>query len=338
MIKNMKTELQHAVTFLVETLKDKLPNVSEDKLDTLRTRLTNLLADRYENHWYVDKPLKGSAFRCINISVEDNTIDKSLRCAANESGISENELFGVFSNGLALWVDPDDVSGRMGKGAIFPIYKKIVDNRTVVSEPATSGVQHRPQQRPRSISPPQSVISCTDIPPSKPVITSVSRQSKTPPGFRSLDAGQNFYSMPNQNGGRSDFPNNIQNLWRTQPTTAANTTTASHMNTPRNTVSYLSSNKYSSGGDAVYSFNQYSSYYNPYFHWRKDNQYSGANHNNIPQQKSMWQNDESYQRTHWFRDGNKNSNNKLTVAGNNLTLNKVQNYSYGISRQAQEVY
>jgi len=337
MIQNMKTELQHAVTFLVDTLKDKLPNISEEKYDTLRTRLADLLADRYENHWYVDKPLKGSAFRCINISVEDNTIDAALRGAANEVGISEDDLFGVFSNGLALWVDPDDVSGRMGKGAIFPIYKKIVDNRTIISEPAVSGIQHRPQLRPRSISPPQSVMSSPDVPSSKSVVTSVSRQSKTPPGFRSLDAGQNFYSMPNQSVGRSDFPNNIQNLWRTQ-TTAANTSmsTASHVSTPRNSVNYLSSNKYSSG-DAVYSFNQYSSYYNPYFHWRKDTQFSGTT-NVPPPHKSMWQDDESYQRTHWFRDANKNSNSKLSVAGNNLNLNKVQNYAYGISRQAQEVY
>jgi protein Tob/BTG len=364
----MKTELQHAVTFLVDTLKDKLPSIAEDKFDTLRTRLTVLLADRYENHWYVDKPLKGSAFRCINISIEDNKIDDVLRNAAYEIGVTENHLLGVFSKGLALWVDPDDVSGRMGKGAIFPIYKKMVNNRTVVSEPAVSGIGHRPQQRPRSISPPQSVITPPDIPSSKPIITSVSRQSKTPPGFRSLDAGQNFYSMPNhnqppqqqqQNIARSDFPNNIQNLWRTQTTAANNThnmnmstshATVSQMSAPRNsnTVSYMSSqstNKYnnSGSGDAVYSFNQYSSYYNPYFHWRKDSQQQQSQYNNATnmaqtQQKSMWQDDEAYQRTHWFRDANKSSNNKLSVAGNNLTLNKMQNYAYGISRQAQEVY
>lgn len=359
----MKTELQHAVTFLVDTLKDKLPNIAEDKFDTLRTRLTDLLADRYENHWYVDKPLKGSAFRCINISVEDNTIDTVLRNAANEIGVTEKDLLGVFSNGLALWVDPDDVSGRMGKGAIFPIYKKMVNNRTVVSEPAVPAIGHRPQQRPRSISPPQSLITSPDIPSSKPIITSVSRQSKTPPGFRSLDAGQNFYSMPNhnqqpqqqqqQNITRSDFPNNIQNLWRTQTTAANNNmstthATVSHMSTPRSSnaaVSYLSStNKFNSGsGDAVYSFNQYSSYYNPYFHWRKDSQqqqsqYNGASNMAQTHQKSMWQDEEAYQRTHWFRDANKNSNSKLSVAGNNLTLNKMQNYAYGISRQAQEVY
>jgi protein Tob/BTG len=374
----MKTELQHAVTFLVETLKDRLPKVSENNLDTLRTRLTDLLAERYENHWYVDKPLKGSAFRCINISVEDNTVDATFRKAYGEVGITDDDVFGIFCNGLALWVDPDDVSGRMGKGSIFPIYKKMsTSNRTVVPEQPkpTSGVRHRPQQRPRSISPPQSslsVMSTPDFQPSsKPITTTVSRPSKTPPGFRSLDAGQNFYSMPNQHqhqpqpqqnqnvtvrqSQQSDFPNNIQNLWRSQTTTAANTTMAqqgSHMNTPRHSSSsYLpsqSNNKYNSnsgGGDAVYSFNQYSSYYNPYFHWKKDapsqtqTQYSGANasvQNNI---KSMWQDDESYQRTHCFRgEVNKNSNSKLSVAGNNLTFNKMQNYAYGLSRQAQEVY
>ena len=329
----MKAELQHAVTFLVDTLKDKLPNVSDDQLRTLRTRLTDLLAERYENHWYVDKPLKGSAFRCINICIEDHSIDLALRRAAHDGGISENDIVSVFPNGLALWIDPDDVSGRMGKGAIFPIYKKIPDNRTVVTEPASSGLQHRPQQRPRSISPPQSLMSPVDVPSSsKPISTSVSRLSKTPPGFRSLDAGQNFYTLPNQNNGRSEFPNNIQNLWRTQA--PANTTTSQHMNTARNPVSYVSTNKYNSG-DAVYSFNQYSSYYNPHFHRRKETPVvSGAN----APQKSLWQDDDNYQRTHWFRESNKNSSSKLAVAGNNLTFNKMQNYGYGISRQVQEVY
>jgi len=345
----MKTEIQHAVTFLVDTLKDKLPNAPEveEKLRTLRTRLTDLLAERYENHWYVDKPLKGSAFRCINISIEDNSIDLCLRSAASESGLSEEVITGVFCNGLALWIDPDDVSGRLGKGAIFPIYKKIADNRTVVTESTSSGIQHRPQQRPRSISPPH--VSCPEIvPSSRPITTTVSsRPSKTPPGFRSLDAGQNFYNVQSQNVGqqqRSDFPNNIQKLWRNPTTHTRTTGTASQMNNARNPMSYVATNKYNSE-DAVYSFNQYSSYYNPHFQWRKDTQTptqtqtEASSKGSYVPLKSLWQDDETYQRSHWFSDGNKNNTNKLSVAGNNLTINKVQNaYAYGISRQAQEVY
>lgn len=334
-------------------MKDKLPKVTSSELSTLRTQLTDLLAERYENHWYVDKPLKGSAFRCINISIEDNSIDLVLRKAAGESGISGEDLISVFPNGLALWVDPDDVSGRMGKGAIFPIYKKMVNNRTVVNEPVNSGnTKHRPQQRPRSISPPQSVISSPDIPSAKPVTTSVSvsrPSSKTPPGFRSLDAGQNFYTVPSSShahdSGRSNFTsnNNIQNLWWNQ--TNNSTPTTSHMNTatatPRNPPSYVSPNKsYNSAvatnsGDAVYSFNQYSSYYNPHFHWKKDAQVNSVTVN--APQKSYWQDEDNFSRTHWFKKDNSSSS-KISVAGNNLTLNKVQNYAYGISRQAQEVY
>jgi len=219
----------------------------------------------------------------------------------------------------------------------------------VTESTGSSGIQHRPQQRPRSISPPQGLVSCPEVAPSsRPITTTVSsRPSKTPPGFRSLDAGQNFYNIQNQNvqqqQQRSDFPsNNIQKLWRNQTTHTPRTAgTVPQMNNARN-ASYIATSKYNSE-DAVYSFNQYSSYYNPHFHWRKDttpSQTATPEVSKAPSYvplKSLWQDDESYQRTHWFSDSNKNTN-KLSVAGNNLTINKVQNYGYGISRQAQEVY
>lgn len=349
----MKTEIQHAVTFLVDTLKEKLPNTPDidDKLQAMRTRLSDLLAERYENHWYVDKPLKGSAFRCINISTEENSIDVALRNAAVDSGVSEETVRGVFCNGLALWIDPDDVSGRIGKGAIFPIYKKISDNRTVLQEnPSSHSGTHRPQQRPRSISPPQALTSCPEIVPSRPITTTISsRPSKTPPGFRSLDAGQNFYNVQSHNvpqqqqQPRSDF--NLQKLWRNQPGHARSTASSQMNNNVRNPPTYIPANKFSSE-DAVYSFNQYSSYYNPQFQWRKDSTHTSHETGNTNTHtkgsymplKSLWQDEESYQRTHWFSDSNKTNTNKLSVAGNNIAINKVQNYGYGISRQAQEVY
>jgi len=367
----MKTEISHAVTFLVETLKDKLPKTPdfEEKLYTMRTRLTNLLAERFENHWYADKPLKGSAYRCINISVEENSFDDTLRTAAIDSGLTEDVVRGVFDNGLALWIDPDDVSGRLGKGAIFPIYKKISENKVAVSsseKPSSPPLHlHRPQQRPRSISPPQVLTTYPDIiaPPSRPITTTVStRPSKTtPPGFRTLDAGQNFYNNMQQGqqhhsnqGQRSEFPSNIQKLWRNPTSHTRTPGTMSHMNSiqhqQRHPTTYVpTSSKYNNNEDAVYSFNQYSSYYNPHFHWRKDSNQtqpqseaaSGNKGNSSASYplKSLWQDDESYQRTHWFAENSpKSHTNKLSVAGNNLAINKVQNYGYSISRQAQEVY
>jgi len=271
---------------------------------------------------------------------------------------------GVFCNGLALWVDPDDVSGRLGKGAIFPIYKKISESKATISSLDNSSVtqnHHRPQQRPRSISPPQAHDSYPDqVNPSRPITVST-RPSKTPPGFRTLDAGQNFYNMQSASqsqtiaGQRPDFTNNdIQKLWRNP--TSRTTGTMSQMNT-RHQTSYVQSNSSSSkynnntnndsSDDAVYSFNQYSSYYNPHFHWRKDqtthtpSQSENANNKSYMPLKSLWQDEESYQRTHWFADGGStksNNTNKLSVAGNALTISKVQNYGYNISRQAQEVY
>jgi len=351
----MKTEIQHAVTFLVEKLKYTLPNTSdvEKKLDAMRTLLTNLLAEKYENHWYADKPLKGSAFRCINISVEENSIDVCLRTASNDSGLTEEVVRGVFCDGLALWVDPDDVSGRLGKGAIFPIYKNL-QNKSVPSERVSSDppTHHRPQQRPRSISPPHSHDVHTDpMNLSRPITNVSPKMSKTPPpGFRSRDADQNPYTVQPTSqaqmkpGLRANYSDsNLQMLWRDPA--SRSTSNVPHVMNTRQQISYAQSktNKNSTQQqDDVFSFNQYSSYYNPHFHWKEDrsthSQSDNVNAKSYLPLKSLWQDNEGHQRTHLFGDGMKCNTNKLAVAGNGLTVNKVQNYGYDISRRAQEVY
>lgn len=262
----MKSEIQHAVTFLIDTMKNKLPTISSDKLHMLESKLTSRLEERYENHWYTDKPLKGSAYRCINVSIEDNAIDVALRSAACEVGIPETALFCVFPNGLALWVDPSDVSGQMGKGSVFPIYKKIAENKEVVpTDVVPSGKKHRPQQRPRQTCPPF-------IPPPNVVVvtssitsTSPSRPSETSPQFQKPRDAPNLSYVSNQTRPYSDNVSdyNFQKLSRSQ------------MNYARTPVSYVAPDPYYSGGEGIYNHNQYLSYYDtlganyhPNFHQR----------------------------------------------------------------------
>lgn len=309
----MKTEIDYAVNFLVTLFKEKL-SLSEEQLTTLQKRLPELLQQRYENHWYTDKPMKGSAFRCINVSVEDNSVDNVLRTAAEDIGLTTNDLLKVFDKGLALWVDPIDVSCRLGKGAIFPIYKKITETKSKkVESPvpvSVPGSMRRPQQRPRSTSPPHD-LSYNQIIVSRP-------RSTTPPGFSAMDAGKMYKNIPTSLHYSSD---NLHKVWDSIPNSTSQTNSQFSHQTPSGSLSTL---KYAKNNDSSYSFNQYSSYYNPNA-WKKNTRAY------VPprQPKALWQDDVVYQKYHWSRNDN--------TTATNLSYNQIPSYSYGVSRQAQEV-
>lgn len=307
----MHTEIESAVNFLVNELSHRLGTVSEQNREVLRTRLTELLTQRFENHWYPLKPLKGSAYRCINISIDDGSVDTVLLKAGEEIGITKNDLVSVFSKGLALWIDPNDVSCRLGKGAIFPISRKIDQKsvRPVMNGPVTS--QRRPQQRPRSISPPLSANQFGHQ--QRP-------RSTTPPGFTSADAGQMY-----QNMNRNISYDNLHKLWDTIPNTNRYPASSVYQTPASSTLSKAFSQQQN---DAVYSFNQYSSYYNS-SSLRKKNSYSNISHNKQP--KAMWQDDETYYKYHWSR------NERTPSPVNTLSQSSLPYNGYSFGRQAQEV-
>lgn len=318
----MHTEIESAVNFLINSLSRNLTDLSEEKFLTLRERLTELLKQRFENHWYPEKPMKGSAYRCMNISIDDGSVDTVLLQAGEEVGITKQDLISVFSKGLALWVDPNDVSCRFGKGAIFPISRKIAEPKQVSNLAGTkpANPQRRPQQRPRSISPPtfKTVPSFSQLPQQQQ-----RPRSTTPPGFTSLDAIQTFQAAPKKNYSLD----NLHKLWDTIPNTSTYLPSTKYQ---QQASTYSSARSYGQS-DAVYSFNQYSSYYTPGSLWKKNN-YTSAK-----QQKQSWQDDATYNKYHWSR----NERNVTASAGANVsnTYNSYSNLSYGYSttRYAQEV-
>lgn len=368
----MKLEIQHAVQFFVDTLRENFLQQAtragdddlENKLCILGTRLTDALTERYQNHWYTNLPLKGSAYRCVNISMEDQTIDVALRRALQGTGFSEDDIFHVFGNGLALWIDPNDVSARIGKGAIFPIYKKITESRSGDEGEgrSSSGIQHRSQQRPRSVSPTH-VSAPEFVPASRASVTPPlgdttggglhSRTtSRTPPGFHTLNAtAPSFnaqgcrFSCRGLMSSNTDNNNFQETLWGNQAfhESPSNSNTQ-HMefqsseNHPSS--SYIQTSKYGPD-DAVYSFNQYSSYYNSHSHWRRETT-PGNNVRKAAERKrhnsplSAWfqHEDDIYRQWNTGTD-----NSKQSIGGNHSFFNDMQNnYSHGFGRQAQEVY
>ena len=111
----MKEEIDCACQFLSSSIRStSATDVTEGQLETFRAVLNELIVDKFRNHWYPDKPMKGNGFRCINIDKDTKIVDPVLIKAAEVSSISNVVFFSAFRFGLALWVDPGDVSYRSG--------------------------------------------------------------------------------------------------------------------------------------------------------------------------------------------------------------------------------
>ena len=79
------------------------------------------LQKKFEGHWYPDKPFKGSAFRCIRVNGEK--MDPVIITAAFNAGLDIEEVKGYLPAELTLWIDPSEVSYRIGeKGPIRILY------------------------------------------------------------------------------------------------------------------------------------------------------------------------------------------------------------------------
>ncbi|KPP58231.1 protein BTG2-like, partial [Scleropages formosus] len=86
----------------------------------------------YKHHWFPEKPQKGSGYRCIRINHE---MDPLIGRAANQVGLSAHRLFELLPRELTLWVDPFEVSYRIGEdGSICVLYE--ADSPTGSPEPS----------------------------------------------------------------------------------------------------------------------------------------------------------------------------------------------------------
>lgn len=107
----MKEEVAAAVVFLTRLVK-RNKQLTKEKCEKFSDKLTDILVERFKNHWHPDKPLRGQAYRCIRINEFEPT-DSVLQQAAKESGLNFDQL-GLPSE-LTLWVDPMEVCCRIGE-------------------------------------------------------------------------------------------------------------------------------------------------------------------------------------------------------------------------------
>lgn len=119
---NMKPEIIAAVGFISKFLRTK--GLMDDReLQTFNQSLQELLAEHYRHHWFPEKPSKGSAYRCIRIN---HKMDPLIGQAADRIGLSSQQMFKLLPSELTLWIDPYEVSYRIGEdGSICVLYEAV---------------------------------------------------------------------------------------------------------------------------------------------------------------------------------------------------------------------
>lgn len=104
----MHEEISAAVIFLARLI-EKGENFNQRQLEEFKSRLFELLSERFENHWFPDSPQKGQGYRCIRVNELDRH-DASLEKAAQACGIKYEDM--KLPVELTIWVDPHEVCCR----------------------------------------------------------------------------------------------------------------------------------------------------------------------------------------------------------------------------------
>uniref|UniRef100_A0A8D0C2G2 Transducer of ERBB2, 2 n=1 Tax=Salvator merianae TaxID=96440 RepID=A0A8D0C2G2_SALMN len=113
----MQLEIKVALNFIISYLYNKLPR---RRADLFGEELERLLKKKYEGHWYPEKPLKGSGYRCVHIG---ETVDPVVEMAAKRSGLAVEDVRANVPEELSVWIDPFEVSYQIGeKGSVKVLY------------------------------------------------------------------------------------------------------------------------------------------------------------------------------------------------------------------------
>jgi len=116
----MKDEIKSAVDFLTNILRSR-DDINDTQTYQFNSNLTNLLVHRYQDHWFPEKPFKGSGYRCIRLN---HNMDPLILQAGNMCGLDCSFLETSFPPELTIWVDPLDVSFRIGEnGSVGVLYE-----------------------------------------------------------------------------------------------------------------------------------------------------------------------------------------------------------------------
>jgi protein Tob/BTG len=104
----MLDEISAAVDFIVRLI-ERSENFNKEQLDNFKTCLSQLLVERFENHWFPDHPSKGQGYRCIRLN-RQSPRDATLERAAIACGLTYKDL--KLPLELTIWIDPNEVCCR----------------------------------------------------------------------------------------------------------------------------------------------------------------------------------------------------------------------------------
>lgn len=136
----MRLEIVSAADFLVHLLRLQAGQLSERQLEMFKSSLTEVLRHRYRDHWFPDRPNRGSGYRCIRIN---GKMDPVIAQAGANVGLLPTILHNLFPSELTMWIDPSEVSYRIGEnGSICVLYER---TEPEPEEMITSQQQHQQQ-------------------------------------------------------------------------------------------------------------------------------------------------------------------------------------------------
>lgn len=136
----MRVEVTSAANFLVRLLRLNKESsvVSDQQLEFFRSALIETLRRRYQEHWFPEKPCKGSGYRCIRIN---GKMDPVLVQAGGLVGLPCQFLHTLFPSELTMWIDPREVSYRIGEnGSICVLYDEREVEETMRNQQASNSV------------------------------------------------------------------------------------------------------------------------------------------------------------------------------------------------------
>ena len=117
--------------FLVHLIGVKLKPKEQERFSKF---LTQVLCEHLRDHWLPAKPYKGGGFRCIRI--REGHFDPRLEEACHRAQISKNTVKKALPPNLMVWIDPFEVTYRIGdSGCIRCIYSYKEDQVNVPWHP-----------------------------------------------------------------------------------------------------------------------------------------------------------------------------------------------------------
>ncbi|XP_066456397.1 protein BTG2-like [Eleutherodactylus coqui] len=132
-------EITAAVSFLSGLLRSRL---SEQQLQGFGGALRETLIEHYRHHWFPDRPAKGSGYRCIRINHKMDPIISKVAAR-----IKMSNLLGLLPKELTLWVDPYEVSYRIGEdGSICVLYEASLPRGPLTCKSELLGCSSVPSQ------------------------------------------------------------------------------------------------------------------------------------------------------------------------------------------------